>query len=152
MTPMPLMGLLAKKWQSKVDLAGYDILFAYSVEKTKSKRIKMIKNIPQGMTLRLHRYRIYPAVVFNFVAIRYGKIVEATDPENEDILFVIHYNDGECYIITDGIKFWRDDGHGVLWNNHNYGDLYTPSDDCQTPLTKDDVRDAILEFGETNDR
>ena len=36
MTHMPL-GLFFKKWQPKVDLAGYDILFAYFLVEVKSK-------------------------------------------------------------------------------------------------------------------
>ena len=34
------LGLFVKKWLSKVDLAGYDILFAYSVVEAKSKKEK----------------------------------------------------------------------------------------------------------------
>ena len=36
MIPIPL-GLFVRKWQPKVDLAGYDILFDYFVVETKSK-------------------------------------------------------------------------------------------------------------------
>ena len=35
MTPMPL-GLFVKKWQTKIGLAGYDILFTYFIVEAKS--------------------------------------------------------------------------------------------------------------------
>ena len=41
-TPMPL-GLFIKDWQTKVGLAGYDILFAYFVVRAKSKILAGLK-------------------------------------------------------------------------------------------------------------
>ena len=44
MTSMPL-GLLVKKWQSKVGFLRYDILCAYFVAETKSKMKKVVWEI-----------------------------------------------------------------------------------------------------------
>ena len=52
MTPMPL-GLFIKKFQPKVGLGGYDIIFAYFVVEAKSKM--------QKMTLKFHKM-VYPAL------------------------------------------------------------------------------------------
>ena len=46
MTPMPLE-LLVKKLQPDVGLAGYDILFAYSVIEAKSKKRNSIRIVPK---------------------------------------------------------------------------------------------------------
>ena len=55
MKPMPL-GFLIIQWPSKVGLAEYDVLFAYSIVEAKNKSIKGLKMVrgPKRAQIMVH--------------------------------------------------------------------------------------------------